>query len=68
MFPNEHAHALQCTLAAMEATLRAHHRAVMAHHKALAAFAVECGPAMGVDDQILIAAAAPKEEPKDPPE
>lgn len=56
MTPNEHAHRLHATLTALE-------RAMARHHQALADFAQDCGPELGVDDELTTLAAAPKEPP-----
>ena len=67
---NEHARAILASLTAMEATLpdraKEHHRAIAVHHKALAALVVEHGQALGLDDDIIALAAAPKKEPDNP--
>ena len=58
MTPAEHAERLHRTAKALD-------RAHKAHHEALAAFARDCGEELGVEPEI-IAAAAPKDPPPNP--
>lgn len=59
---NEHAHAIREALRAVERSERELHRHVVTLHSLLASCVVECGEALGLDEDI-VASAAPKEPP-----
>lgn len=60
----EHTSVIKAALEKCEATHRAHGRAVAELHKALADAVVDHGEQLGLDPGVVVAAAAPKEPPK----
>lgn len=63
---NEHAKRIADALEKVEQTHRAHGRAVAEFHKILAVAAVEVGPSLGLDEELVTLAAGPKKPPENP--
>lgn len=63
---NEHAKLIADALEKVEQTHRAHGRAVAELHKLMATAAVEYGPLIGLDGDVVALAAGPKKPPENP--
>lgn len=61
---DNHAKEIADALTAVEQTHRAHGRAIAVLHKVLAAAATEVGPSIGLGDEFVAFAAAPKKPPE----
>lgn len=61
---DDHAKNIVDALTAVEQTHRAHGRAVAQLHKVLASAATEVGPSIGLDEEFVTLAAAPKKPPE----